>query len=134
MKFLKQSIALVLLSCCLLVGCQSGSDDVSAPESMQGIEQARIEDGVQVVNIKVSEAGYQPTRILLKEGVPARLVFHRTVDAECAEQVQIPEFGIEKTDLPLNQDVAIEFTPRETGTFQFVCGMKMLKGTLVVKS
>lgn len=133
MKFLKQFLGTaILLTSVLVVGCRSDSDAI--PESVQGAEQARMEDGFQVVNITVSEAGYQPTRILLEEDVPARLIFHRTVDAECAEQVQIPEFGVEKTDLPLNQDVAIEFTPSETGEFKFLCGMEMLKGTLVVKS
>ena len=94
----------------------------------------RMEDGVQVVDVTVGPMGYEPLQIQLEAGVPARLVFTRTVEGECPSQVQIPAFSVEKTELPMNQPVAIEFTPDEAGTFQFVCGMDMMEGTLVVKA
>lgn len=93
-----------------------------------------MEGGVQVVDITVGDMGYEPGRIELKAGVPAKLVFTRTADTDCAKQVQIPSFDIPKTDLPLNEPKAIEFTPGEGGDFTFVCGMDMMKGTIVVKS
>ncbi len=91
-------------------------------------------DGVQTVEITVTSEGYAPAVIQLKPGVPARLVFTRTVDSECARQVQIPDFGVEKTELPLNEPYAIEFTPTEGGPYQFICGMNMMKGTILVAS
>ena len=95
--------------------------------------EAEMQDGVQVIQIAVGEMGYEPRSIHLKADIPARLVFTRTLDSSCAEQVQIPDFGIEKTDLPMNEAVAITFTPDEGGEFAFVCGMGMMKGTIVVK-
>ncbi|MGI9174357.1 MAG: cupredoxin domain-containing protein [Rhodothermales bacterium] len=94
----------------------------------------RIEDGVQVIEVTVGQMGYEPQQIALEAGIPARLVFTRTIEGDCPSQVRVPEFDVEKTDLPMNQPVAIEFTPDEAGTFQFVCGMDMMKGTLVVES
>ena len=95
--------------------------------------QAEMHDGVQVVHVAIGEMGYEPRSIRLQPGIPARLVFTRTLDSSCAEQVQIPDFGIEKTDLPMNESVAVTFTPDEGGEFGFVCGIGMMKGTLMVK-
>ena len=109
-------------------------------ENMNGMErqdeatQPRVEDGVQVVEVEATTRGFRPQRIQLEPGVPARLVFRRTTESSCMEQVQVPAFGIEKTDLPMNEPVAVEFTPEETGTFNFICGMDMQRGTLVVQS
>ena len=94
----------------------------------------RMENGVQVVDIEVGRQGYAPRQVTLEAGVPARLVFTRRIEGECPSQVQIPAFGIAKTDLPMHEPVAIEFTPDEQGTFTFVCGMDMMAGTLVVTS
>ena len=106
-------------------------------ESVYGLGktvQAKIVDGVQVVEITVGPKGYQPGSIALKKGVPVRLVFTRIEDGGCAYQVQIPEFGIRATDLPLNKPVTVVFTPKEEGEFTFACGMDMMQGALLVKS
>jgi plastocyanin domain-containing protein len=127
--------------CVLLAACGERTDRTGGETgAMQGAppahsaEEGQMQDGVQVVNIRVGPTGYRPDRIVLQEGVPARLVFHRTDDSVCTEQVQIPEFGISKTDLRQNQDVALEFTPDRSGEFTFACGMDMLSGTLIVRS
>ena len=38
------------------------------------------------------------------------------------------------TDLPLNESVAVEFTPTEGGEFEFVCGMDMQRGSIMIRS
>ena len=96
--------------------------------------QAKIMDGVQVVNIEVGKNGFKTDQIALAAGIPARLVFTRVEEGGCAFQVKIPAFGIEATNLPVNKPVAVEFTPEEDGTYAFVCGMDMMKGSLLVKS
>jgi plastocyanin len=93
-----------------------------------------MEDGVQVVRVTAETSGYVPARIQLKAGVPAQLVFTRTTDSACLSQIQIPAFGVEATDLPKGEPVAIAFTPDEAGAFTFMCGMDMQRGTLVVQS
>jgi len=64
--------------------------------------------------------------------VPARLTFVRTTDKTCGTAVAFPSLNIRR-ELPLNQPVEIEFTPPTTGNLEFVCGMNMLRGTVVVQ-
>ncbi len=86
---------------------------------------------VQEATVKVTEKGYEPAELKLRLGVPARLTFVRETDATCGTEVVFPEYDIEHA-LPLNERVVVEFTPQKTGEFVFTCGMKMLKGKLVI--
>ena len=94
----------------------------------------RMEGGVQVAEIEAGRMGYVPRTVSLAADVPARLVFTRTVESDCSSQVQIPAFDVPVTDLPLNEPVAVEFTPTESGDFTFVCGMEMQTGSIMVRS
>jgi membrane fusion protein, heavy metal efflux system len=96
-------------------------------------EQSRsLPSGTPATRIVVSEQGFEPARISLRAGVPARLTFIRTTDATCATEVVIPSLNI-KRSLPLNQPVDIQFTPEKAGDVAFACGMGMFSGTLVVQ-
>ena len=86
---------------------------------------------VQEATVKVTEKGYEPAELKLRLGVPARLTFVRETDATCGTEVVFPEYDIERA-LPLNERVVVEFTPQKSGEFAFTCGMKMLKGKLVI--
>ena len=94
----------------------------------------QIEDGRQVVRVTVGANGFEPLKVELKAGTPARLIFTRTTNQTCAKQVHVPDFGIGKTDLPLNKPVTIDLKLATDGTFSFACGMDMLKGAVVVTS
>lgn len=87
---------------------------------------------VQTARITVGEQGYEPPRLTLRSGVPARLTFVRTTDKTCGTAVVFPSLDIRR-ELPLNQPVSIEFTPQKAGEVQFVCGMNMLRGTVIVE-
>jgi cobalt-zinc-cadmium efflux system membrane fusion protein len=91
-----------------------------------------IANGGQSIRVTVSEKGFEPARVPLRAGAPARLSFVRTTDATCATEVVIPSLAIKRL-LPLNQPVDIEFTPDKPGDIAFACGMGMLSGTLVVQ-
>ena len=84
---------------------------------------------VQNVQIVVNEQGYEPAKVTLRAGVPARL---RTTDKTCGTEVVFPSLNIKRA-LPLNEAVQIEFTPAKTGEIAFACGMNMLHGTVVVQ-
>lgn len=94
---------------------------------------AELQDGVQVIELEAGANGYEPETIVLRAGVPARLIVTRTTESACLEQIQIPDLGVSAIDLPLGEPVEIEFTPEEAGSFQFICGMNMQHGTLLVK-
>jgi plastocyanin domain-containing protein len=86
--------------------------------------------GVQEVTIAV-RGGYDPADVRVKMGAPVRLVFDRQETSGCSEEVVLPEFGI-KRFLPAHQKTTVEFTPERAGTYEFTCGMSMLRGRLTV--
>lgn len=89
------------------------------------------ESGVQEVTITV-QGGYEPAEVKLRKGVPARLVFDRKETSGCSEEVVIPDFGVRKF-LPAFQKTTVELKPESAGSFEFTCGMSMLRGRLVVE-
>jgi cobalt-zinc-cadmium efflux system membrane fusion protein len=91
-----------------------------------------VDATVQNVKIMVNEQGYEPARVTLRAGVPARLTFLRTTDKTCGTEVVFPSLHIKRA-LPLNQPVQIELTPSTTGAIAFACGMNMLHGSVVVQ-
>lgn len=92
---------------------------------------ARAIAGAQEVRIRVRD-GYDPARIEVRAGAPVRLVFHREETEGCSDTVLIPEWHITRR-LPAHQDTIVEFMPDKPGTFEFTCGMHMLRGAIVVK-
>ena len=106
----------------------------SAPPVTGRSESVDIARGprVQTARIAVGEQGYEPSRVTLRAKIPARLTFVRTTDKTCGTAVVFPTLNIRR-ELPLNQPVEIEFTPREAETVEFVCGVNMLRGTVVAR-
>ena len=87
--------------------------------------------GVQEIKVTV-KGGYAPDVIVVKQGRPVRLDFYRDETASCSEEVVFGDFGIAR-QLPAFQTTPIEFTPDKAGEFTFNCGMKMMRGKLVVE-
>ena len=87
---------------------------------------------VQTARVTVGDKAFEPSRLTLRAGVPARVTFLRTSDKTCATEVAFPSLKIRHA-LPLNEAVVIAFTPARTGDFAFACGMNMLHGTVVVQ-
>jgi hypothetical protein len=84
------------------------------------------------LRVTITEKGFEPARLLVRAGALARITFVRTTDATCAKEIVIPMLNLKRT-LPLNQPVTVELTPQKTGDIEFVCGMGMLRGTIVVQ-
>ena len=87
--------------------------------------------GGDVVDIKV-DGGYSPDTISVAKGKKTTLRFTRKDPSSCLEEVVIPEFKVRKF-LPLNQAVSIELSPEKAGEYEFVCGMNMFHGKLIVR-
>lgn len=83
------------------------------------------------VTISITPKGFEPSSITLKKDIATTVTFIRQTSDTCATSVQIPEYKI-KRDLPLNTPVSIEIKPTKTGEFMFMCGMNMIRGSLVV--
>lgn len=89
-----------------------------------------VAGGVQEVTIAV-RGGYDPAEVRVRKGTPVRLVFDRQETSSCSEEVVLPAFGIRRF-LPAHRKTVVEFTPEETGSYEFTCGMSMLRGRLTV--
>lgn len=87
---------------------------------------------LQEATITLTDKGYQPERVKLRRGVPARLTFVRKFAATCATEIIMEKYNI-KRDLPLNQPVVIEFTPLKAGQLEYTCSMKMVGGKIDIK-
>lgn len=92
--------------------------------------QALAAGGVQAVPVVV-RGGYEPADIRVRAGQPVRLLFDRRETSPCSEEVVLPAFGL-KRFLEPNQTTAVEFLPTSAGTFEFTCGMGMLRGRITV--
>jgi RND family efflux transporter MFP subunit len=98
----------------------AASNQSAAPREPQGAK------------VLVTEKGYEPAKLTLRAGEPARITFVRTTDKTCGTDVLFASLNVRRS-LPLNSPVVIEFTPKSAGEIGFVCGMNMLRGTVVIE-
>jgi len=85
------------------------------------------------VEIKVTDAGFEPREVKLRNGEPVTLVFLRTTERTCITAVDIPAEKVKGFELPLNKPVALTITPRKPGVEAFHCSaMGMGNGKLIV--
>jgi plastocyanin domain-containing protein len=87
--------------------------------------------GMAEVAITVS-GGYQPSTVRVPAGTPVRLIFERQETNSCSEELVMADFGIRRF-LPAFQQTAIELAPMSPGTYEFTCGMSMLRGKVVAE-
>lgn len=107
-----------MLACLLAAACEKKS--------------AMSADGRTDIQIKVDAAGYHPAEARAPGGKPVRLVFTRTTDDDCGQELLVPSAKI-KRDLPLNQPVPIDLTMPASGKLAFSCGMDMYRGSIIAQ-
>jgi plastocyanin domain-containing protein len=89
------------------------------------------DSGIQEIAITV-KGGYSPDSIEVVKNKPVRLKFYRDETSSCSEELVFGEFSLRR-DLPAFETTVIDITPTKAGTFEFTCGMNMLRGKLVVR-
>ncbi|HEX6105575.1 MAG TPA: cupredoxin domain-containing protein [Gemmatimonadales bacterium] len=100
----------------------AGRGEAVAVAADQGVQRARI----------VVRGGYTPATVRVRAGRPVRLEFDRQETSGCTEEVVLPDFGI-RTYLPAHQTTPVEFTPQRPGSYEFTCGMAMVRGRILVE-
>jgi plastocyanin domain-containing protein len=89
------------------------------------------EGGAQALRVTV-KGGYSPDTLVVKRGRPVRIEFDRQETSSCSDTVVFGDFGISRP-LPAFRTTAVEFTPEKPGTYEFTCGMSMMRGKLIVE-
>jgi plastocyanin domain-containing protein len=94
---------------------------------------AEVKKTPRVVELKVTDKGFEPTPVTVKKGEPLRLRITRTTEETCAKDVIFPDYGIEK-ELPMNKAVEIDLTPTKDGKVKYGCSMgMMIAGVLIIE-
>lgn len=83
------------------------------------------------VDIEVN-GGYSPEVISIPKGKPTKINFIRRDPTDCLSEVVLGDFKIRR-QLPLNQKVTVEVTPKKVGEYGYSCGMGMYHGKIIVK-
>lgn len=110
-------------------GCKQAEDAKPAPATLKTGSVAP--DGVRTIQVAATIDGYQPERIPGKPGEKLVLVFTRTVEGACLEQLKTPDGKL--LDLPMNTAVAVPVTVPADGEVKFACGMDMYAGVVVAE-
>jgi plastocyanin domain-containing protein len=85
------------------------------------------------IEIKVTDAGFEPREVQVKKGEAVTLSFLRTTDRTCIKAVDIPAEKVKNFQLPLDKAVAITITPAKAGVEAFHCtAMGMGGGKIIV--
>ncbi len=80
----------------------------------------------------IVDGGYRPDQITARAGERLRLKFVRHEDGSCTREVVFPTLDIRK-DLPPHQPVFVDLPALAAGEYEFRCGMKMIRGRIVVE-
>lgn len=92
-----------------------------------------LADGKKI-DIKVTDAGFEPREVKVKRGETTTLVFTRTTERTCITAVDIPDEKVKGLELPLHKPVSVAITPKKAGVEKFHCSaMAMGNGKLVVQ-
>jgi plastocyanin domain-containing protein len=96
-----------------------------------GTAAAESRDGLQRITVEV-DGGYTPSVFRVRAGQPVRVDFKRNDSGSCTEEVVFGDFGI-RTFLATGTTTPVQFTPRQAGTYEFACGMGMVRGKMIVE-
>jgi plastocyanin domain-containing protein len=86
----------------------------------------------RTIKMTVTKKGFQPDKITVKKGQPLHLLVTRKTEETCATEIEIQDTKISQ-DLPLNKEVAVDYTPTKSGEIRYACSMGMVGGTMVVE-
>ena len=69
--------------------------------------------------------------VTVKKGMPVRVHFSADKAAGCGSSLIIPAFKMWLLSVNCVEQIAV-FTPRQEGTFEYSCSMRMFRGKMVV--
>ncbi len=117
----------------LSFGCGK-ADANAAPAAAQSGQPAAVAETAtgRVVEIKVTDKGFEPKTVEAKKGETVSLKFVRSTTSECLKAISIPSLKINR-DLPMNTPVIVNVPAEKEGKIVFQCWMAMVMGEIDVK-
>ena len=103
-----------------------GEESVGAPPHGEGTGRG----GAVAARVRV-KGTFEPARVVVPAGTPARLVFRREDTDPCSERVVFPDYQW-VADLEPFRDTVVELPARGPGEHEFTCAQGRMRGTLVV--
>jgi plastocyanin len=87
------------------------------------------------LEIVVTDKGFEPDKLTVKQGEPVKLAFTRKTEKTCATEVVLDLGDGQKVEkkLPLNETVEIDATFAKAGELKYACAMDMIKGVVSVE-
>lgn len=86
---------------------------------------------VQKITVTVTENGFEPNEIKVKDKSHVILQITRKTETTCATNIMLKDLNIKK-DLPLNQQVDVDLGVLKKGDISFACGMNMITGHIII--
>jgi len=107
-------------------------NQLKASQSQEEISLPPLVNGKQVVNMAVTNSGYSPAVIRVKQGVPVLWQIDGTKASGCTNAIVSKELFPDTISLSALDTTNFEFTPQKKGTYRFSCWMGMVNGTIEV--
>lgn len=80
--------------------------------------------------MKVTTAGYEPSNLTIKAGIPVKWMIDGSQAYGCTSQIVIPELNVSQS---LSQGInEVNFTAPNPGQLAFSCSMGMVRGSFTV--
>lgn len=97
--------------------------------SNEAVAKAVIKDGVQVINMTVSNRGFTPNSFYVQEGIPVKWIIDGKEINTCNNAIIVPSLNKE---MKVNKgENILEFTPQDKDMY-FSCWMGMINGVIKV--
>lgn len=103
--------------------------DQSTPN--ENTPNVQTDEASQSAKILITENGYSPTYLKVRQGIPLNLSIESKDAYNCAAAFRIPAYKIAKNVMP-NTTATVQFTPKEKGKITFTCSMGMYRGVIEV--
>jgi sulfite exporter TauE/SafE/copper chaperone CopZ len=105
------------------------SKDSSSQNNNDNVAKAVLQDGVQVINMTVSNRGFTPNAFYVQKGIPVKWIIDGQEMNTCNNAIIIPSINKE---MKINKgENVLEFTPEEKD-MNFSCWMGMINGVIKV--
>jgi len=117
----------------LAIGCGKADANAAPAAAQSGQPSAPAETATgRVVEIKVTDKGFEPKTVEAKKGETISLKFIRSTKSDCLKAISIPSLKINR-DLPMDTPVIVNVPAEKEGKIVFQCWMAMVMGEIDVK-